>query len=101
MRFPTSRTHSDVCHDDDSQELPLAKGILATLFQVIDDTGATVAADEYSWPPITAACMSCHDSDAAIAHAQLNTTSDATESCDVCHAEGTEFDAAKEHAHAE
>ena len=42
-----------------------------------------------SWQaPTATVCTSCHDSEAAGAHAELNTTADGREACAVCHAAG-------------
>jgi predicted CXXCH cytochrome family protein len=40
-------------------------------------------------PPIQDACLSCHDSEAAAAHAETNTTMSGAEACTVCHGEGS------------
>jgi cytochrome c553 len=40
--------------------------------------------------PSAAACITCHDSDDARAHADLNTTVDGREACGVCHGPGRE-----------
>jgi OmcA/MtrC family decaheme c-type cytochrome len=44
-------------------------------------------------PPVQAACNGCHDSEAAMAHSELNTTDDGDEACAVCHGPGAEFEA--------
>lgn len=53
--------------------------------------------------PITAACLSCHDSEASHAHATANTvpaagSAPAVETCAICHSETAEFAATKVHA---
>jgi hypothetical protein len=40
-------------------------------------------------PPVQDACLSCHDTGTASAHAETNTTASGAEACDVCHAEGS------------
>jgi hypothetical protein len=47
--------------------------------------------------PVRAACTSCHDSDAAGAHAELQTTAADVETCEVCHGAGKEFDVTEVH----
>ena len=46
----------------------------------------------------TSACTACHQTTSALAHAASQTDSKFGESCDVCHASGTDFDVQKEHA---
>jgi OmcA/MtrC family decaheme c-type cytochrome len=46
----------------------------------------------------TSACTACHMSTSALAHALAQTDPKFGESCDVCHAAGTDFDVLKEHA---
>ena len=48
--------------------------------------------------PSTAVCTSCHDSDAALAHAELNTSTSTVEACAVCHGPNREFSAERSHA---
>jgi cytochrome c5 len=47
--------------------------------------------------PDTASCLSCHDSLAAAAHADANTTS-VGESCGACHGEGKSHSVESVHA---
>ena len=49
-------------------------------------------------PATTSACTACHFTKSAMAHAALNVSPKFGESCDVCHASGTEFDVDKVHA---
>ena len=48
-------------------------------------------------PPIQSVCNACHDSTAAGAHSELQTTSSNIEACEVCHGPGREFDVANAH----
>jgi OmcA/MtrC family decaheme c-type cytochrome len=71
-----------------------------SLWPAIGTAGAfTVAsaADVQHIAPQTAACTSCHDSDAAKGHAALNTTAGGVETCTVCHGAGATYDALEIH----
>jgi OmcA/MtrC family decaheme c-type cytochrome len=48
--------------------------------------------------PSTAVCTSCHDGQATVGHAQLNTTAGGIETCSVCHGSDAEFAVEKVHA---
>jgi hypothetical protein len=48
--------------------------------------------------PATAACLSCHDTRAAAAHADINTSPALGESCAVCHGQNSEFSVDRVHA---
>ncbi len=48
--------------------------------------------------PTSAACLGCHDSLAAAAHAYVNTSSALGEACSVCHKEGADASVSQAHA---
>jgi OmcA/MtrC family decaheme c-type cytochrome len=85
--FPGNRKNCEMCHVDDSFNVP-TPGILPTIEPY-----------EYFSPiqPNASACLACHDSLDAAAHAWIN-TAPFGESCGVCHGEGSEQDVAKVHA---
>jgi len=49
-------------------------------------------------PATTSACTACHQTTSALSHAVSQSDPKFGESCDVCHATGTQFDVTKEHA---
>ncbi|MBI4297377.1 MAG: hypothetical protein HY676_02465, partial [Chloroflexi bacterium] len=87
VRFPGDRRNCEKCHIPGSNLLPLP----AT-------EANTVAPRELYSPlgPAAAACLGCHDSTKASAHAQTMTSSSG-EACAVCHGTGRDFDVAKVH----
>jgi OmcA/MtrC family decaheme c-type cytochrome len=85
VRFPGDLRDCDTCHTGDSQLLPLPAGLLPTNVSVINAGNEQVIG---TTPPIQDACLACHDSDAAAAHAETNTTGSGAEACAVCHGEG-------------
>jgi OmcA/MtrC family decaheme c-type cytochrome len=88
VRFPGYRGDCLQCHLPGTYEIPLADGRLSV----------TTKKDFFTpTPPETAACLSCHDSKAAAAHAYAN-ISPFGESCSVCHGTGADFTIAKVHA---
>ncbi|MBI1356101.1 MAG: OmcA/MtrC family decaheme c-type cytochrome [Acidobacteria bacterium] len=89
VRYPRPLSDCAACHADGTQELPLAADLLPT----VDPRGFFNPA-----LPATAACLDCHVSLSAAAHADLNTSASFGESCDVCHGAGSEFDVQKVHA---
>jgi OmcA/MtrC family decaheme c-type cytochrome len=86
---PADRRNCQMCHVDNSEQLPLQWG----LNQVTDPQG--LINPVY---PITSACTSCHGSTAAASHALNNTDSKLGESCEVCHGPDAEFSINKAHA---
>ena len=89
VRYPGDRRNCGACHVNNSQQLPLAEGLV----NVNDPAGFM-----NSVPPTTAACTSCHDTRSAAAHAAVNTDPVQGESCAVCHGPSAEFSVDKAHA---
>jgi len=98
--FPGDLRICESCHVEGSQLIPPYPGTaLPTLRTQLDPaTGAAVPADPPRTEPITSVCTACHDSDAAIAHAQTQTAPDGAEACAVCHAEGRDEAVSAVHA---
>jgi len=102
IRFPGNLADCTKCHQNDSHTLPLAGGAPVLPTRQTDITGATpgtaVEVAAGAIPAITDACTSCHDSEAAFAHAETNTTSSGAEACGVCHGEGSVAAVSEVHA---
>jgi OmcA/MtrC family decaheme c-type cytochrome len=117
--FPGDLADCQTCHEEGTYGLPDAGnlGTLEATFTCLEPQGNdtdnwcntkanwplanvpdnyTVTAQRFI-PPQTAACTSCHDSEAAKAHAELNTSPSGVESCAVCHGEGATYDAIEVH----
>lgn len=92
IHFPGDRRNCATCHVNNSHRLPVGIG------------NAPVNTQRDFWAPQgsgTAACLGCHDSKDASAHAFLNTTQFAgkpAEACGVCHGATSEWSADKVHA---
>lgn len=95
VRYPGDLRDCAKCHTGTTYTLPLAAGIqpVTTLRDYFTPQG-----------PATAACLGCHDSQAAAAHAYLNTTNfgnpngPLAEACATCHGTGAQWDVAVVHA---
>jgi OmcA/MtrC family decaheme c-type cytochrome len=91
--FPGDLRNCAKCHANNSYRLPLPTGI-----------GLTETLRDYftQQGPATAACLGCHDSSDAAAHAYLNTTNfggnNPAEACATCHGVGKDWDVVKAHA---
>ncbi len=91
--FPGDRRDCAKCHVNNSQRVPVPAdaGAVTTLRAYFTQQG-----------PGTAACLGCHDSKDAAAHAYLNTTmfggNNLGEACGVCHGNGADWSVDKVHA---
>ena len=108
VRFPGDRKACWTCHKGTSYMLPLPDGGLPSKLQTltcVEDPAADADAycdqrivekETFLWPE-TSACTGCHDSKAAVAHAQTNTTESGAEACATCHGPGRDFDVQRVH----
>ncbi|MEE8583658.1 MAG: OmcA/MtrC family decaheme c-type cytochrome, partial [Acidobacteriota bacterium] len=87
LHYPGDLRNCAKCHQNDSYEIP-SQGILPT-----------VDGNEFFSPiaPNAAACLGCHDSAPAAAHAFLNIAPFA-EACAACHGPNSEFSVARVHS---
>lgn len=88
VRYPGDLRNCQACHTPTSYQLPLPENLLPTQ-----------APRDYYTPikPEAAACLSCHDTAYAAAHAYVNTAPFA-EACAACHGNNAEFSVDKVHA---
>jgi len=88
VRFPGDRRNCVKCHITGSNLLPLN-----------ETAASTVAPREFYSPlgPAAAACLGCHDSKKASAHAETMTSDKVGEACAVCHQEGRDFAVSEVH----
>ncbi|HEU4523133.1 MAG TPA: OmcA/MtrC family decaheme c-type cytochrome, partial [Thermoanaerobaculia bacterium] len=92
--YPGDLRNCDKCHAANSEQLPVPSGRVPV-----------ISPRDYFSPmgPGTAACLGCHDSKDAAAHAYLQTTTfpgsnNPAESCGVCHGTNAEWSVDKVHA---
>jgi hypothetical protein len=77
-----------MCHVNGSEAaFPIGRMAVVDTASVLNQTPAT-----------SSACLACHQTKTALAHAQANTDDKFGESCDVCHATGKTYDVNKVHA---
>jgi OmcA/MtrC family decaheme c-type cytochrome len=88
VRFPGDRRDCQKCHIANTYQPPLP-----------DDALPTQTFRDYYTPqqPVAAACLGCHDSRSAAAHAFVN-TAPFGEACASCHGQNAEFAVDKVHA---
>ncbi|MBS1829835.1 MAG: OmcA/MtrC family decaheme c-type cytochrome [Acidobacteria bacterium] len=87
-RYPGVLSNCNQCHINNSQFLPLPDSRLPTV---------TGQAPTTTMPPMSNACLSCHNTDTAKSHAAAN-TNQYGESCAVCHGPNSSYSVAKVHA---
>jgi OmcA/MtrC family decaheme c-type cytochrome len=100
VRYPGDLRICSTCHVNNSQLIPpYPSTALPTLQTMLDPaTGNPIPSNPPEIAPITAVCTSCHDDDAAIAHAETQTAPNGIEACPVCHEEGAAFAVSIVHA---
>lgn len=89
VRYPGDRRNCEACHVNGTQNVPIGEGLLPT---------QAPRAYVPTMQPITAACLSCHTSQGAAAHASVMTSPSLGESCSACHGDGREVSVARAHA---
>jgi len=87
--YPGDRRNCLACHVANSYTVPLPSTVTPT-------TNPRGYWDPYL--PTAAACLGCHDSLAAAAHAYTNTSATLGESCSVCHKEAADASVSQAHA---
>lgn len=89
VRYPRPKSDCGACHLNGSEQLPLRDNLAPT----VDPRGFFNLS-----PPATGACLSCHSTASAAAHADINISSRFGESCTTCHGQGADFAVDKVHA---
>jgi OmcA/MtrC family decaheme c-type cytochrome len=110
VTFPGNLEACWACHKSTSYMLPLPAGLLPTVTSEtlacndtppLDPTKYCTnrsVASQTSLQPISTACTACHDAPATVAHAEVMTAPDGTESCATCHGPGAQWDVQAVHA---
>ena len=89
VEFPGDRRTCTMCHLEDTYNVPLPEGAMEV----------TTERSYYSpTQPAAAACLACHSTVDAAAHAYTQ-TAPFGESCGSCHGEDREFSVESAHAH--
>jgi OmcA/MtrC family decaheme c-type cytochrome len=98
-QYPSPQANCSKCHVGTGGTLPIAPAVLPSRDDTLScsmapaDGGtvcdaASVLTNSSFTPPASTACLGCHGSLAAQAHAIINTTSTGAEACAVCHQAG-------------
>ena len=90
VEFPGNLADCQTCHLPGTYGLPLPDGVQPT---TVTQNGQVVS----STLPTRSVCTACHDNTAVAGHAELQTTESGTETCQVCHGAGREFDVLEVH----
>jgi OmcA/MtrC family decaheme c-type cytochrome len=87
--YPGDRRDCEQCHLPGTYDLPLPAGVTSQ-----------VAPRDYlnPLPPVSGACLSCHTTQSAAAHAAIMTSPTLGESCDACHGNTAAASVAQSHA---
>jgi OmcA/MtrC family decaheme c-type cytochrome len=101
VRYPSQRQNCLKCHAEGTYEVEDAVGRLPSRDEIracVEDPAADADAlctlanfmvtESLATGPTSTACLGCHDSPAAGAHAQIMTTVGGVESCATCHGPG-------------
>ena len=95
VTFPGDRRDCESCHLPGTYGTPAPAGALPT---VVTQEKPPVTEPVINFQPTTAACVGCHDSDEAIAHAQSFTAINSNvENCAECHGRYAEWSFEKAH----
>ena len=87
VRFSGDLTDCETCHLEETFLIPPYPGSArGTLVAHINPADSSLVVDGVT-APITSVCLSCHDSDAVVAHAETQTAPSGGEACEVCHSE--------------
>lgn len=85
VEFPGDLSDCQTCHLPGTYGLPLVKGKQATTITQAGRVVVTIL-------PVRSICTSCHDSQDALGHIELQTSPSGLETCTVCHGPNREFD---------
>ncbi len=83
--FPGDRANCNVCHQPGT--FGVSPALERSAPMTVEMNGETVR----QVPPVTAACIGCHDSARAVAHAVSQSPSHGVETCATCHGPGRPF----------
>ncbi len=102
VRFPGNLANCNLCHAGESyRPESIPQGASPTLANETGDlmhhASAAHVAGEPAIPPIQAACLACHDTQAAHDHARQNTNAVSGEQCLACHGRSESEDVRKVH----
>ncbi len=94
--FPRNLADCIACHlpprgNAYTYDLPLPKGV--TQPTIVAQSGKVLSVI----PFISAACTACHDRPAMVGHAEMQTTANGVETCEVCHGRGKDWDVVTVH----
>jgi len=94
VRFPGNLSQCTLCHLDGAflvENVPAdaAPTVANETGVVLHQGKGTHVPGEPARPPITAACMGCHDTGTALVHCNRYTTAAGVEQCAQCHSKGT------------